>query len=328
MNWKSIIREAEIHIKSRNYLGAKEKYQDALAHAHSPIDRALLLSNLVVCRIKLGGDENLNLALNEANECISLREGWSKGYVRLASVYLALGGHSNDACQALQSAIRLDSSNTMARRMLINNLRRDQVQANNNDDSVIDDDIDFITGDADNESILSWFISSAQRGLEWYRTSDENVKMTVKVVAVVIMLYIAFGGRFGLDSLFGTATNTNRSLGNYGQGNAYDRYYNQMSIKHNTASSRLESKREQYYNFNFNSRRDIYDRNSVRYHQSGHSLLYILSTMGLLYALHALGVPVNQTPFRFGMRRLHFGRINIGVRGDGMNFGFRQRRWF
>ena len=88
------------------------------------LDQQILLSNMVACRLHLGGPENAQAAVNEAKQCVALNPQWSKGHVRLASAYLAMGSHhSNEACNELQTALRLDPGNTTARQMLIRELR-------------------------------------------------------------------------------------------------------------------------------------------------------------------------------------------------------------
>jgi len=59
-------------------------------------------------------------------KCVALNDRWAKGHVRLASAYIALGGHSNDACNALQKALQLDPRYPNARQLLIQELRRRQ----------------------------------------------------------------------------------------------------------------------------------------------------------------------------------------------------------
>lgn len=63
-------------------------------------------------------------AIDEAKKCIAINNRWPKGYVRLASAYIALGGHYDNAFNALQRALAIDPSNQAACKML-HNLRRD-----------------------------------------------------------------------------------------------------------------------------------------------------------------------------------------------------------
>ena len=55
---------------------------------------------------------------------MGLNAQWPKAHVRLAAAYIALGGHSNDACLSLQRALSLDRDNKVAREMLVREMRR------------------------------------------------------------------------------------------------------------------------------------------------------------------------------------------------------------
>jgi tetratricopeptide (TPR) repeat protein len=113
-----------------DYAAALDSFQCALTTASdstSQKDRQLLLSNSVACRLQLGGGaEQAEAAVQDAKECIACDPSWSKGHVRLAAAYIALGGaerrHSNDACVALQTALRYDPQNAVARSMLVQEL--------------------------------------------------------------------------------------------------------------------------------------------------------------------------------------------------------------
>ena len=112
-----------------------ESYHDALSACRSALafsgipdaERQVVLSNVVACRLKIGGPAMASAAVEEAKQCVALNDRWAKGHVRLASAYIAQGGHSNDACNSLQKALSLDPSNTTARTMLMKELRRDRV---------------------------------------------------------------------------------------------------------------------------------------------------------------------------------------------------------
>ncbi|KAL7566565.1 hypothetical protein ACA910_000634 [Epithemia clementina (nom. ined.)] len=120
-----------------DYEHALESYRKALQPEYecpTKADRAVLWSNVVACRLQLvknesGGDPQARAAVEDAKQCVALNPNWAKGFMRLASAYIALGGHSNDACNALQSAIRLDPGNKDARQMLVRELRRDHANA-------------------------------------------------------------------------------------------------------------------------------------------------------------------------------------------------------
>mmetsp|Transcript_10180 Transcript_10180/g.21027 ORF Transcript_10180/g.21027 Transcript_10180/m.21027 type:complete len:434 (-) Transcript_10180:146-1447(-) len=122
-----------------DYEHALESYRTALQPEYecpTKADQAVLWSNVVACRLRLV-DKNNNekdlaqarAAVQDAKKCVELNPKWAKGHLRLASAYIALGGHSNDACNELQSVLRLDPGNSSARQMLVRELRRDHANA-------------------------------------------------------------------------------------------------------------------------------------------------------------------------------------------------------
>lgn len=136
MDWKEDGKEA---YERGDFKHALESYQTAVKPEYecpSKADQAVIWSNIVACRLQLAEGENgvtdlsqAQAAVDDAKQCVSLNPNWAKGYVRLASAYIALGGHSNDACNALQSALRIDPGNSQARQMLVRELRRDHATA-------------------------------------------------------------------------------------------------------------------------------------------------------------------------------------------------------
>ena len=60
----------------------------------------------------------------------------------------------------------------------------------------------------------------------WYHSQSEDIQTLLKVLCVFLVLYILLGGRFGIDYALGGGSNSNTASrrGNYGEGNAYDRY--------------------------------------------------------------------------------------------------------
>ena len=99
----------------------------------SRLDRQILLSNMVACRLKLGGAPQAEAAVANAQKCISIDSTWAKGHMRLAEAHLGLGKSttnsekriesSSRACEALQKVIDLDPTNQTARNMLTKELR-------------------------------------------------------------------------------------------------------------------------------------------------------------------------------------------------------------
>jgi hypothetical protein len=267
-------------------------------------------------------------AIEEAKMCIEASDGtWPKAYVRLASAYMALGeweerhpsqqqqegtndndtnandtnrkrvnSYSNDVCNALQKALQLDTNYAVARKMLVQELRRrnnpnaaapmpsrsqsyshnggipsappqptpstsarddDDIQLeededdrenstsstrptssrndhnNDNNNSTNDDDGD---GDVDDGFTLQQRIQFYTRKIQSYFSNhlSEEWKSLLKVMLALIILYVAFGGRFGLDYIL--SPNSKTLKGHYGDGNAYDQYYKRSSSSSSSAS--------------------------------------------------------------------------------------------
>ena len=127
-SWREFKDRGRDAFNADHYLDALSAYRSALAFSSIPdAERQIILSNVVACRLKLGGPAMASAAVEEAKQCVALNDRWAKGHVRLASAYIAQGGHSNDACNSLQKALSLDPSNTTARTMLMKELRRDRV---------------------------------------------------------------------------------------------------------------------------------------------------------------------------------------------------------
>ena len=127
-SWRECKDRGRDAFNAERYHDALSAYRSALAFSGIPdAERQVVLSNVVACRLKLGGPAMASAAVEEAKQCVALNDRWAKGHVRLASAYIAQGGHSNDACNSLQKALSLDPSNTTARTMLMKELRRDRV---------------------------------------------------------------------------------------------------------------------------------------------------------------------------------------------------------
>jgi tetratricopeptide (TPR) repeat protein len=130
-SWMHHKEQGRVYYVDGQYDEALASYRAALNPVlECPATEAQILrSNVVACRLKLGGVAQAAAAVQDAKQCIHLNPAWAKGHVRLASAYVALGGHSNDACNALQTAIRLDPNHQLARKMLLRELRRDHATA-------------------------------------------------------------------------------------------------------------------------------------------------------------------------------------------------------
>ena len=208
-------------------------------------------------------------------QCISLNDRWPKAHVRLASAYIALGGHSNDACRSLQRALSLDRNNVVARQMLVTEMQqRNTRESGSNhaepnsdrpepgdrqsssqheypaeapaehlfpgasappegtpDEPTSTDgfDVDDIEPPNQSRSITERISYHLTQTLTWYESLEEDRKTLLKVLGVFLVLYVALGGRFGLEYAFG---GNKVSRGNYARGNAYDRYASGSHSQH------------------------------------------------------------------------------------------------
>jgi hypothetical protein len=221
------------------------------------------------------------------------------------------------------------------------------------------DDVDI----DDTPTFIQRIQNYLQRTMQWYQhEASDGWKSLVKVVVVMLVLYIAFGGRFGLEYYNRqTFNDTCREssggsisggggcrMGNYGQGNAYDQFYNSGRKTTNNRSS--GNSRSQYDSGNYNTR-DSYNSNQYNYNDDygyggnsyGHGssrtnhnrgrhrsssdwdtfIPYIIVGVIALLMNKVFGIPIHAIPMGFGMRRGFGGfgpRIRFG--GGGMGFGF------
>lgn len=211
-------------------------------------------------------------------QCIALNNKWAKPHVRLAASYIALGNHSNDACLSLQRALSLDKNNKVARQMLVKEMRTrnakerndesnsssdnntsdhptpsappaDQSQSTNTDNNS-SRNYDGIDVDDVNTPPPGYSLSFTERiqhyasqSIQWFHSQSDDMQTLVKVLCVFVILYIALGGRFGLDYALGGG---NKSAANYGHGNAYDRYKSGSSSTQSRYQERSYNNERQY----------------------------------------------------------------------------------
>ena len=108
--------------------GSNTNGNDNFSASSTTLDQQILLSNMVACRLKLGGAAQSEAAVSTAQRCIALNPLWPKGHLRLAEAYLSLAGSSDvgdsardcsdRAREALRRAIDLEPENRSAREML------------------------------------------------------------------------------------------------------------------------------------------------------------------------------------------------------------------
>eukprot|EP00571_Detonula_confervacea_P004705 CAMPEP_0172312982 /NCGR_PEP_ID=MMETSP1058-20130122/19000_1 /TAXON_ID=83371 /ORGANISM="Detonula confervacea, Strain CCMP 353" /LENGTH=459 /DNA_ID=CAMNT_0013026551 /DNA_START=93 /DNA_END=1473 /DNA_ORIENTATION=+ len=270
------------------------------SHTH---EHQVLLSNAIACRLKIGGQDMAQKAVEEAKKCVALNNQWSKAHVRLASAYIAMGGHSNDACLSLQRALSLDRNNKVAREMLVKEMRQrnnrertgesgssregSQEERNGSSSSASQSNNDAqhhpteetphrsfpspsappqpsqSTNNSDNDGIdvddidppdAYYSLTFSQRiqhhfaqFITWFYSQSDDIQTLLKVAVCFLILYVALGGRFGLDYALGGDKSIGRQ-GNYGEGNAYDKYSSASSSPQNRYSSSSDQYQDRYGN--------------------------------------------------------------------------------
>lgn len=371
----------QYHERKGKQLYAQQDYTTSITHFREASrlaaliaprkERSIILSNIVACRLKIGGIENLYASLEEAKECVSLNDKWSKAYMRLASVCIALGehdrrhGHSNDACQALQTAIRLDPSNSKARDLLMKEMRRGLSPGTRSNDqdgdgSVQDehnsedanasfarppyDDVDATWENNNNGNRPVWIQQIHDKLHDfraWFDNLSENGKTWTKVGLGLLILYICLGGRFGLENIVGGNKDSNPyRQGSYGDGSAYERFYNNKSGRRGSESTSKRGGNRDSYSYGDSHYHDSYEydtykprkSNRNRHHSEEYIMLLFLTTIAF-FVFQSAGVPIQALPLGFGMRRgFRFGHMNAGpfnLAGVGVRMArqFRRRRW-
>lgn len=302
---------------------------------------------MVACRLKIGGQNQARAAVDEAKQCIALNESWAKGHVRLASAYIALGGHSNDACNSLQRAIALDPSNTVARQMLMKELRRDHIDSRQRsttpgsattshppptappEEDILEEEPTINDIDESlswNDRLKSYYVQT----ISWYHSQTDDAKNFMQVGLVILALYVAFGGRFGLDRIFSGSHHQHQ--GNYEAGNAYDRY------RRSASDNSHDSKRSPYQDdYSYDSYQPRQQHSTGRFNLFSGSPTSVVILCAGLYFCHRNGI----NPFHAimvlnmmggggaGRMRRGFGGGMGGGYGGGMGYGrggFRRNR--
>jgi hypothetical protein len=251
-------------------------------------------------------------------QCVSLNGQWPKAHVRLASAYIALGGHSNDACLSLQRALSLDRTNAVAREMLVKEMRRRNDRERSGESGggssdaknggmrgdggggpppsssrsnvgshrhpteetprqpspapsapphpseSADDQIDSEGIDVDDtnpqvdrlhpSSISRRVRHHLARMLAWYQSQSDDFRTLLKVGCCLLVLYVALGGRFGLDYALGGGVERQRRRGNYGEGNAYNKYSSSRGSSSSTSGRYSSSSSDRYQDGRGNDR--------------------------------------------------------------------------
>lgn len=389
---------------------AQATHQGSNNTGPSTLDRQILLSNMVACRLKLGGKAQAEAAVVTAKKCIALNDKWAKAHVRLGSAYIMLGGdestYSNDACNALQLALQLSGGNNpTARDMLVRELRSrdrrhnsssnssssstpspsappqhmdsqeysspgsasadnsnrngarrsgDQNQTQNQDERHNQQQPqDHEYNNIDESNSISWrerIQFQIQRGTGWYSAQSEGIQTVLKMFLVLVVLYVAFGGRFGLDYIFNNNDDNSRtSSGKYSTDNSvYEEFYRDRNQRNQQQDDRHYRQDEDYSHQQNRNHRNNYDSSSSydRRRSSSHSssswwdssgtssLLsgqysHMLIIGGVVFVANRLGISPYQAIFFVNMlmgRRGGGGRRRGGFGGPGMMGGFGNMR--
>lgn len=403
----------------QNYSQALQRQQNILQNLHevnqhaanhpnnnnvysfpSRLDQQILLSNIVACRLQLGGPAQAEAAVTTAHKCIALDRQWAKGHLRLGEALIALGKAggdgsdqtakrlecSNKACDALQVCIDLDPSNQNARNLLTKELRywavdgderrgnvthetrnatseasessapepsappehmdehRSSYAHSSNQDSSRSNssdhpsdpqqqetiDIDDIEDESNYVYTPSWkdrLAYRAQMIRVWYAGLSEDDRNVVHLAILFVVLYVAFGGRFGLEYL-----GTNGSTPPRRSDAVYEEFYRNRY--------RAEDRRHSYDHYTENSyahypRRRSSSSWSSSWGLGGGSYSYALMVLGLTF-LGRGRVPLQMLFFNnllggrrngFRHRRRHgWGRRGWGGGGFDRNFGYNPYR--
>lgn len=235
----------------------------------------------------------------------------------------------------------------------------DYSNSNNDNYNDIDDSTDaYATNPSHNSSFI-------QRILHWFHyDASDSWKALVKVMIAIFVLYIAFGGRFGFENSLANRANNRHCdsgssasdsckayrsagygsygsydsetkynggrAGNYGEGNAYDKFYKRQKY-----GQRSNTQRKTYSTYSYDDDDGTYGYNQnnygyeKRYGSSSYDnrrrnkrkrsrstdwdafAPYAIVCVGIIILNKAFGVPIHAIPLGFGMRR-----------GFGVNRGF------
>jgi len=350
------------------------------------LDQQILLSNMVACRLKLGGAAQSEAAVSTAQRCIALNPGWYKGHVRLAEAYLSLAGcgdgassrgSSDGAREALRRAIDLEPGNRSARDMLakmdgdrvvgdndrgrgvpetsappehmdenryssthggfreeqptLRRRRNNNANPNSNsnsenpgrENSVNDVEIEDDDNVYENYSYTpSWqdrLASTMERAKSWYRSLSEDQKSIVKVLVSLMLLYVAFGGRFGLEYI----GKNNAGAPHRRSNEVYEDFYQRRSEPHHGYHSSQSYGRS---SSSSSQNRDGYYR-SHRSRSSSYSDIYSYFSFFLVAILLYIG----NVDLPRAMRWRRYGGLGgngfFRHRGWGGNGFLRQRGW-
>lgn len=336
--WQTYRDQGKELFRQKDYAAALAKFTSALdCNVASPFDRQRLLSNVVACRLKL--QQPPELAIADAKACVAINNQWAPAHVRLASAYL-LNQQSNDACNSLQTAIQLDPTHAIARQMLLSELRR----RNGSNPSPVNPDYtepDEYYDDTHNHTPwLERCQFHVQSMRQWYRTLHGDVRTVLHIVLGLILLYVLFGGRFGLDTMLWNNKAPQQKLQGDYSNNVYNTYRQQQQRRDSESyySRRSSNNRNSNYGSYNNNNNNQYD--DATYYGSGggygassynyggsNSLgssewLYIPVLLGGFYVAYQMGI----SPWQVLMLMNVVGGRRRYMGGGGMRYR-RRRGW-
>ena len=342
-DWKLSREQGRSLFRQGDYVGALHAFQTTLERGRSSSvllnrmsiqDEQITLSNVIACRLNIGGIDHARAAIEEAQECITLNPRWSKAHVRLASAYLCLGvcegdggndpsrrnRYSNDACNALQTALQHDPNNRTARQMLVQELRRRDAPGSDPHDRdppinpnyrppsssfsttsnstsafpvhMEEEDESPSTGEdglSNSNAEVNWItllVSRVQNGAHklqlWYMTLSNDQRIALHTVLFLLFLYIGFGGRFGWES---SSPNHRKMMGNYGHDNVYEQYRRekQNAPKYSGGYDQNYYQHQNYASSRRMNEHSSYRQDSYRSSQNSYSSFRMSEMSGILY---------------------------------------------
>lgn len=166
----------------------------------------------------------------------------------------------------------------------------------------------------------------------WYHAQSHDTKMLFKVLLTILVLYVLFGGGFGI---FGT---NRQQRGNYEAGNAYDQYsrggynsnndyYQRRNMQQQQQQQRRTSYSDDYYGEYTRPRNNRHYGGGGRRRSfgmfDGSGIMTVLGLGVVMLVSHQFGINPFQVLWMFLM-------MNRG--GGGMYYGggrrFRRRGWY
>jgi hypothetical protein len=168
----------------------------------------------------------------------------------------------------------------------------------------------------DIDNVMSWserFQFHVQRTKHWYDSQTDDIKAVLKVLLGLVVLYVAFGGRFGLEYLSSPSSSSTERR------NVYEEFYQERRQRHQNQEQ--GSRNRQYYDpygggYNYASDDQAYSR-----HRRGSSWGFggyggsssfpasLLFLAAVAYVAHRNGI----NPFQ----ALFFANMAMGGRGRG-----------